>query len=168
MPLEEGLLIDRAALARVFHDPRTLIAFESIQQAVQQDFPSAINANQQTADDALAAAAAAQSTSDTIALAEFVVTALSGALTNERLLQGGVGVTIDTATPSAVRVLVNALTILNAAAITLTQPVDVNNDLKCNTLEIDVAATASATASDHSVPIKVGGVQYYMRLSTAP
>lgn len=103
----------------------------------------------------------------------------SGDLAGARQLSGGTGVTVDIATAGLAKVVVNVLTILNAAAINLTQPVvntssiqaasiDAVGLLECGSFKINDTATATATASDHSVPIQIGGTVYYMRLSTTP
>ena len=44
----------------------------------------------------------------------------------------------------------------------------VNGAVKASSLQTTQTPTASATASTHSIPIVVGGVTYYMRLSTTP
>lgn len=45
---------------------------------------------------------------------------------------------------------------------------DVTGEVRCDTLRIDTAPTASATASTHSVPISINGTIYYLRLSATP
>lgn len=163
--------IDRATLSRFFgQDNRTLIAFENIQRSASQVGAAADAAStaQVTADASAAAAAAAQSAADTIAAAAFVVLAASGALSAERVLTGDTGVSLDVATAGLVKIAVNALAILNAAPVVLTQPVDVQAALQCDSLRIDAAPTATATASTHSIPISISGVTYYMRLSATP
>lgn len=45
---------------------------------------------------------------------------------------------------------------------------NVTGGLTIDNLRLNVAPTASATASDHSVPINVNGTVFYMRLSATP
>lgn len=174
--------IDRYALSQFIDDPRTLLAFEGLQKVVLVTTPAAVDeaqtaadgaqtaadGAQSAADTAQTAAAAAQSTADTIAAAAFVVLGLSGALSAERVLTPGPGVTLDVSVANAVTLLVDALAILNLAAINLTQPTRVTGGLRTDTLRLDDTLTASVTASDHSVPISIGGTTYYMRLSSTP
>lgn len=114
-----------------------------------------------------------------IQAAPVVTTAPTGAFSGEEVLAGSTGLTIDLSVPGVAKLVLNVLTALNAAAINLTQPV-VNTAsleaasvkavgaLECGSLRIDDVATATATLSDHSVPILIGATLYYMRLSTAP
>jgi hypothetical protein len=161
-------------LARVFTDPRTLKAFQAALSVVQQT-PQAVEDAQGTADQAAIDAAAAQAAAsgaqtdvDLIKAASLVVFSAAAVLTNERVLTGSTGVTIDTATAGQIKVLVDALAILNGAAISLTQPVDVQGSLRCDSLRVDVATTATGTLSTHSIPINCNGTTYYMRLSNVP
>lgn len=164
MPEDLGLSagIDRFTLSLVFPNPRAIDAFENLQRNALVANPAAAATAQQTADDAATAAASAQSDVDTLAAAQFLVLALSGALDNERVLSGGTGVTLDTSVAGIAKIVVNALTILNAAPVILTQP------LTAASLATAQTPAATATASDHSIPIVCNGVTYYMRLSTAP
>lgn len=167
-------------LARVFTDPRTLKAFQAALNVVQQT-PQAVEDAQLAADaaavDAAAAAAAAsgaQSDVDLIKAAALVVFSSAAILSNERVLSGGTGVTIDTASAGLVKVVVDALSILNSAAINLTQAltttaaVDVQNSLRCDSFRVDATPAATATLSTHSIPIDCNGTTYYMRLSNVP
>lgn len=170
----QSLFIDRAALSNVFHDPRTLLAFEGIQRVVLETTPQAVDQAQQTADDAAAQAAAAQEQVTTVSGAQFLVLALSTALTSERLLQGDTGVTINTATANIAKIVVDALAILNTAPISFTQPltanfaVDVQSSLRCDSLRIDQAPAASVTAANFALPINLNGTTYYVKLSSTP
>jgi hypothetical protein len=174
------------------------LAFETALQVVQAT-PEGIDQAQTTADgaqasadgaaaaaaaaDAAAAAAAAdaaaaQSTADALAAAEFVVLAPSGALSAERVLQGGTGVTIDTATANVVKVLVNVATALGytpankagdtIGASTFSGAVDVQAALQCDSLRIDAAPAVSVTAASHALPINLNGTTYYLKLSATP
>lgn len=58
--------------------------------------------------------------------------------------------------------------ILTSTGINMYLPVDINASLQCDSLRIDQTATASATASTHSIPISINGTTYYMRLSATP
>lgn len=167
---------DRATLALVFGKyPALLRAIEALQKTAMTDTPPAVNDAQDTATASGVRADAAQVTADTaiaainaIKAAQFVVLALSGTLTGERVLVGATGVSLDVGTPDQVKIVVDALAILNSAAITLTQAVDVQAALRCDSLQVDQTPAATVTASDHSIPINCNGVTYYMRLSTAP
>ncbi len=58
---------------------------------------------------------------------------------------------------------------MEESGITITTPsLTVLSPLQVSSLETTQVPTASSTASDHSVPIKLNGVIYYMRLSTTP
>lgn len=175
MPDPQITFIDRDQLSLFLPNPRSVAAFEGLMQTALVTTPIAVTAAQTTAtsaqgtaDTAAIAAAAAQSTADTIAAAALVVLALSGALDNERVLTGGAGVTLDTATASVVKVVVNALTILNAAPVVITQPTDVQNSLRCDSLQIDQAPSASVTAASHALAINLNGTVYYLKLSATP
>lgn len=127
-------VVDRQALGAVFKDPRTLLAMEATMKTVQ-DTPDAVNAAQADATLALADAAAAQAAINAVSAAALVVTALSGALTNERVLAGGPGVSIDLSTPNFANILVNV-----AAALGYT-PMNPANNLA------DVASLPTAKAN---------------------
>lgn len=169
--------IDRYLLGQVFTDPRALLAFEGIQRAVINTLPNSVDQAQASAEAAANDAAAAQASADaaaasanTIAGAAFVVLAASSALSNERILSGGTGVTLDTATAGQVKVLVDALAILNAAAVVLTQDLTAPNvtatgTVKGASLETTQTPTAAVTAQSHYVPIVLGGVTYKLLLA---
>lgn len=198
IPIDGDFFVDRSALSAVFKDPRTLLAFETALQVVQAT-PAGIDEAQQTADgaqsaadqaaldaaaaDAAAAAAAAaasgaQGTANAISAAEFVVLALSTALSNERVLQGGTGVTIDTATANVVKVLVNVASALGytpankagdtIGASTFSGAVDVQAALRCDSLRIDAAPAVSVTVASHALAIDLNGTTYYLKLSATP
>lgn len=175
MALDGDFYVDRAALATVFKDPRTLLAFETALQVVQAT-PEGIDQAQTAADDAQTSAdqaaldaAAAQGGVLALNAAPYVTFGASATLSNERVLTAAGGVTFDTATASQIKIIVDALAILNAlATIDFTKPVDVQAALRCDSLRIDQAATATATASTHSIPININGTVMYMRLSATP
>jgi hypothetical protein len=77
-------------------------------------------------------------------------------------------VSLDVATAGLVKIVVDALAVLNAAPIMLTQPVDVQSSLRCDSLRIDSTPTATVTASTHSIPVSINGTTYYIRLSATP
>lgn len=177
--LDQSSILDRSALAAVFTNPRTLLAFEAFQRAVAQDIPSAVNDAQSTADGAAAA----------IDGAAFVVTALSGALTNERVLSGGTGVTVDISTADVVRIVVNVLTILgytpaNKAGETFTGAISAPSVSSAGgvaasgavsgasgsfgTLSVGSGATTSTATVTHTAPVTFGGTTYHVLLSTSP
>lgn len=220
-------ILDRAALAQVFKDPRTLLAFEALQRLVIEVQPALIAAIQAapfvlTAADAelTGSAVLAGDTGLTIDLStpgvvqllldvvtalgftpaknseEFVVATASPDLSAERVLTGSTGVTIGTGTPGQITITVNVPTALgytpaNAAGQAFTGAISstgsvtgddliaiddvlaggdvvAGGELHGASLRVDQAVNATATASDASIPISVGGVTYYMRLSTTP
>lgn len=170
--LDQGSLLDRAALSRVFTDPRTLLAFEAFQKAVAQEIPTAVNDAQSAADAAAAA----------IDGAAFVVTALSGTLTNERVLSGGTGVTVDMSTADVVRIVVNVLTILGytpankageaftgailAPSVTASGAVSGASG-SFGSLSVGSGATTTTTTVTHTAPVMFGGTTYHVLLSTS-
>lgn len=154
--------LDQFTLSTIFPNPRAVAAFESLQRVALVQTPAQATAAQATADSAAAAAADAQSSVDTVSAAQFLVLALSGALDNERVLTGNTGVTVDTSVAGVAKLVVNALAILNAAPVVLTQP------LTAASLATTQTPAATATASDHSIPIVCNGTTFFMRLSTAP
>jgi len=165
-------VIGRETLSRVFgQDNRTLLAFEALAKVAQTvpGVAAATETAQTTAEAAAVAATAAQTTADTIAAAAFLVLTASTALSAERVLTGDTGVTLDVATAGLAKIVVDPVAILNAlAAIVLTAPVDVQAALRCDSLRVDTAPTATATVSTHSLPINCNGTVYYMRLSAVP
>jgi hypothetical protein len=179
MPTDGDFYIDRASLSTVFKDPRTLTAFETALQVVQAT-PEGIDQAQQAADqaalDAAAAAAAASGAQGgVLALnaAPFVTFAASATLSAERILTGSAGVTLDVATAGLIRILVNALAILNVAPVVLTQALsapsaDIQGALQCDSLRIDAAPAASVTAASHALAISLNGTTYYLKLSATP
>jgi len=190
MDVDNDFYIDRASLATVFKDPRTLSAFETALQVVQAT-PAGIDAAQTAADDAQAAAdqaaldaaaadaAAAAAQGGVLALnaAPYVVFTPSATLSAERVL-GGTGVTLDLTTPGLVNLVIAVATILgftpaNKAGDTIgpsifTGAVDVQAALQCDSLRIDAAPAASVTAASHALPINLNGATYYLKLSATP
>lgn len=125
LPARQNLIVDRQMLAQLSDDPRMRAALESLFQ-VSQETPDAVNAAVATAneakteaDAAVAAAAAATAQVNNVAAAAFLVTALSTDLTNERVLGGGAGVTIDTSTPDLATIVVDPKTAMGAQAANL-------------------------------------------------
>lgn len=171
----DQIYVDRAALARVFTDPATLNAIETVIQVVN-DVPGAVNDNTQgvadaqaDADAAAAAAAAASGIATDVAGAPIVTFTATAALSNERVVTAADGVSFDISTPGQIKVVVDALAILNAlASIVLTTPVDVQGALQCDSLRIDAAPAVSATAASHALPINLNGTTYYLKLSATP
>lgn len=181
----DDFYIDRAALSTVFKDPRTLAAFETALQVVQAT-PEGIDQAQTTADGAQtaaeqaaadaaaadAAAAAAQGGVLALNAAPYVVFTPSATLSAERLL-GGAGVTLDLTTPGLVNLVIAIATILgytpaNKAGDTFTGPVDVQGEVRADSLRIDATAAASVTAASHALPINLNGTVYYLKLSAIP
>lgn len=172
--------VPRNVLSRSFGDPQILDAMEAVFRNTVSGVPEAVGEAQQTADDALSTAGSAQTTADAaqtavngVAGAPIVTFAASTDLTNERVLTGGTGVTLDISVADLITIVVNVVTVLgytpaNKAGDTFTGAVDVQAALQCDSLRVDVAPTATATASTHSIPINCNGVVYYMRLSSAP
>jgi len=180
MAIDNDFYIDRASLSEVFKDPRTLLAFESALQVVQAT-PESIDEVQAAADAAAAdaaaadaAAVAAQGTANAIAAAPFATFAASAALSNERVFTAANNVSFDLATAAQIKIIVDALAILNAAAINLTQAltttqaVDVQALLRCDSFRIDQTPTASVTAATHYIPISANGTIYYLKASATP
>jgi hypothetical protein len=210
LPVDNDFFIDRASLATVFKDPRTLSAMETALQVVQAtpeavtEVQAAADAAQSTASDAASAADtaqdaadAAQATADSAAAtaaaasttasaasaaasaaqggvlalnaAPFVTLATSATLSNERVVTAAGGVSFDTATAGQLKIIVDALAILNAlASIVFTKPVDVQGALQCDSLRIDAAPAASVTAASHALAINLSGTTYYLKLSATP
>lgn len=165
-------LISRKDLNAVFKDPRTLLQFEAIQHQVATGLPVAVNTAQVTADNAQVDATDALALAHALENPSYVVAASSGVLNNELILAGDTGVSIAAVGPHII-ITVNVPTALgytpaDQAGDTFTGNVKVLGTVECNTLRVDVAPTASVTASDHSIPININGVVYYMRLSTVP
>lgn len=165
--------VPRNVLSRSFGDPQILDAMEAVFRNTVSGVPEAVGEAQQTADDAQTAADAAQTAVNGVAGAPIVAFAASTDLTNERVLTGGTGVTLDISVANLIGIIVNVVTALgytpaNKAGETFTGAVDVEAALQCDTLRVDIAPTATATASTHSIPINCNGVVYYMRLSSAP
>jgi len=182
LPIDSDFYIDRASLSEVFKDPRTLMAFETALQVVQAT-PEGIDQAQQAAegaqtaaDDAAAAAAAADAAAaaaqgGVLALnaAPYVTFGASATLSNERVVTAANGVSFDTLTAGQIKILVDALAILNAlTSIDFTKPVDVQAALRCDSLRIDASPAASATAASHALPINLNGTTYYLKLSATP
>lgn len=182
MSVDNDFYIDRASLSTVFKDQRTLLAFESALQVVQAT-PEGIDQAQQTADGAQtaaeqaaldaaaadAAAAAAQGGVLALNAAPYVTFGASATLSNERVVTAGGGVTFDTATAGQIKIIVDALAILNAlTSIVFTKPVDVQGALQCDSLRIDAAPAASVTAASHALAINLNGTVYYLKLSATP
>jgi hypothetical protein len=171
--LEESIIgLDRAALSRFLGDPRTVIAFEAVLKTVQAT-PVAVNAAQSAADTAQTTAVAAQATADTIASSPLVTLGLSSALSNERVLTGGPGVSLDVSVADIVKIVVNVITALgytpaDLAGANFTGAVDVQAALRCDSLQIDQAAAASVAVVNRSAPISLNGTIYYLLLSTTP
>lgn len=171
--------IQRMELAKVFKDGRSLRAFEAIQDQVIST-PEEIQAVQDAADAAQGTGNNAQAGVNLLKLPTYLVLTLTGTLTNERRLVGGAGVSIadgganGDATLSVNVVVALGYTPANAAGQAFTGNVSAPNLTTPGTLDagaLKVAATglsASATASDHSIPIDVGGTTYYIRLSATP
>lgn len=170
-----------AALSVVDQNGRPTVAFKKFEDTLASNVEDAftgIIANVGAIAAAQASAAAAQDSVDQIASAPLVVWANVTGFPNASLLEGGVGVTIantgnftgnltgnlsgNITITDSTTISVNALTILNAAPVVLTQP------LECPSIKIDETPAASTTASDHSIPINCNGTTYYMRLSTTP
>lgn len=190
MVVDNDFYIDRAALSTVFKDPRTLSAFESALQVVQAT-PASIDQAQTAADGAQASAdqaaldaaaadaAAAAAQGGVLALngAPYVVFTPSAPLSAERVL-GGTGVTLDLSTPGLVNLVIAVATILgftpaNKAGDTIgpstfSGAVDVQGEVRADTLRIDAAPAASATAASHALPINLNGTTYYLKLSATP
>lgn len=190
MAVDNDFFIDRASLATVFKDPRTLSAFETALQVVQAT-PESIDQAQSTADSAASAAAAADAAAaaaaSDAAAAQGGVAALNGApyvvftpsatLSNERVL-GGTGITLDLSTAGVVNLVIAIATILGftpankagdtIGASTFTGNVDVQGEVRGDTLRLDAAPSASVTAATHALPINLNGTTYYLKLSATP
>lgn len=165
--------VPRGDLARIFTDPRTLVAMEAVLRNSASGVPEAVGEAQQAADNAQTAADNAQTAVNGVAGAPIVTFAATTDLTNERVLIGGTGVSLDISAADLIKIVVNVVTALgytpaNKAGETFTGAVDVQAALQCDSLQVDVTPSATATASTHSIPINCNGVVYYMRLSSAP
>jgi len=189
LPTDE-IFIDRKALSRVFTDPSTLKAIENVIQVVNA-VPEAVNSNTEGVDAAQAAAdqaaldaaaadaAAAAAQGGVLALnaAPYVVFTPSATLSAERVL-GGTGVTLDLSTPGVVNLVIAVATILGftpankagdtIGASTFTGNVDVQGEVRGDSLRIDAAPAASVTAASHALPINLNGTTYYLKLSATP
>ena len=181
-PTDGDFYIPRKELSQVFTNPSILDAMERTLQIVQAT-PEGIDQAQQTADGAQAAAdqaaldaaaadaaaAAAQGGVTALQGAPYVVFTASPTLSSERVLTAGGGVTYDIATAGQIKIIVDALAILNAlSSIPFTKPVDVQGALQCDSLRIDAAPAASVTAASHALPINLNGTTYYLKLSATP
>jgi hypothetical protein len=110
--------LTRKALAAVFKDPATLLLVVAIPEAVTTAQDTADTAvtdagtAQGAADAAQNAADAAQGDADALRLPTYVVASASAELTNERVLAGSTGLTIDLATPGVLALVLNVITAL--------------------------------------------------------
>lgn len=176
LPIDtEGFTISRSEIMTITSNPRAAQAVEGLFQLASQS-PAAINEAQQAADDAAAAAAAADAAAaaaqgGVLALnaAPYVTFGASATLSNERVATAANGVSFDTVTAGQIKILVDALAILNAlTSIDFTKPVDVQAALRCDSLRIDANPAASVTAASHALPINLNGTTYYLKLSATP
>lgn len=163
----ESLRIPRAVLATLFKSARDLGNFEQ-QQDIVLATPDAVKQAQDTADDAQG------KVNDIKGNARFLVLALTGSLAQERRLVGGDGVTITDGGANAdatIEVDVEAAVghpIPNKNGDTFNGDVTVEGTLEADHLKLNEAASASTAVATHSVPIDIGGVTYYLLLSTTP
>lgn len=137
---------------------------------------------QGTADDAQTTADTAQDGVDALTADQYVIAAPSPDLMNARVLTPSAGVTFDTGTAAQIAILVDALAILNDAAVVLTQNlsttgtfsaagavalgagVKVTGLTETDTLQIDTPAVVAITPQTAYVPVNINGVVYKMLL----
>lgn len=132
------ILLRRGAIAKAFGDNDAVMAFEE-QQRLLSEHPDLIATAQAAADAANAGVAA-------VKLPTYLVQTATATLANERVLSGVNGASVDYATAGLAKI---------------------NNDPTLNHWSAGGLA-ATATASDHSIPVDIGGTTYYIRLSTVP
>lgn len=138
MAYKVEILLRREAVAKAFGDPDAIKAFEE-QQELLAGHPDEIALAQATATDA-------QGKANAVKAAPVVTFGATAAFSGERVLGGGPGVSVDVATPGQANII---------------------NDPTLNEWSA-TGLSATATASDHSIPIDIGGTTYYIRLSTTP
>lgn len=197
-------VLDRAALAQVFKDSRTLLAFEALQRLAFETNPADIAALKaapyvvESADPELANArvltgdtglAVDVGTAGIIKLLLNVIDALGytpaedtepyitfaggTGLPLARILNGSTGVSVDLTTPGFANILINVPAALgynpvDRAGDTMTGTLDVQDEVRCDSLRIDQAPTASVAAVTHSLPIDLNGTTYHLLISNVP
>lgn len=108
----------------------------------------------------------------------YIVYTASGPLSNERVLLGSTGVSVDLSSPGVARILVNVAAVLGytpadaggqafGGAVSASS-LSASGVVSGASLATSQTPAATATASTHSVPIVLNGVTYYMRLSAVP
>lgn len=157
-------------------DPNLIIQFNTIVQTLTQQINAivvafnAAQAAQTTADGAQSTADGAQTGVDQLAADQYVIAAASPDLPNARVLTDTATVTKDIATAGQIKILVDALAILNGAMVALTQPVTAGAGLKVtgltetDSLRIDTAATVAAVVQTAYVPVNINGTVYKLLL----
>lgn len=123
---------------------------------------------------AQADADAAQINADALETPQYLTLANTALLSAERRLVGGTGVVItDGGAGSTATIEIDTVTDLgytpaNKAGETFSGAVDVQAALRCDSLRIDIAASASVATITHSVPVNLNGTTYYLMLSNVP
>lgn len=154
---------NRADLASFIKDPKTLIFFENFVKLAAQVLPTLTVLAQQSADAAQASANAAQDGVDQLVADQYVIAAPSPDLTNARVLTAANHVSFDTATAEQIKIIVDALPILNSAPVVLTEPItasagaEITGGLETDTLRIDATETIATVTSDRWIPINISG-----------
>lgn len=189
--------LNRKQLATFIKDPKTLTAFESLaRQAVAT--PPAVNGAQDDATNALDQLAVLvtldfviltasdkltnarvlggdlgvsldEATAGQVKIAVNALTILNALATIGFTPPVTMAETLDVTgnfTAGADADVTGDLTV--SGALTVSGLTKANGGLECSTLRVDQAPTATATPSDHSIPINVDGTVMYVRLSTAP
>lgn len=163
-------------------DPNFIIQFNTLVGNLVSAFNAAVvafntaTAAQVSANTAQDTANTAQDGVDALAADQYIIAAPSPDLTNARVIEGGLGVTFDTATAAQIKILVNALLILNGAPVALTEALSTSSTLDVtgaaalhgglavtggtvtDTLQINQAVTVATTAQVGYVMINLNGV----------
>jgi hypothetical protein len=161
---------NRSDLASFIKDPKTLNFFEQFVKLAAQVLPELTALAQQEAENAQTAANNAQDTAnnaqdgvDQLAADQYVIAAPSPDLINARVMTAANHVSFNTATAGQIKIIVDALAILNTVPVVLTEPLTTNagaaitGGLETDTLRIDQAETVAVVTSDRWIPVNIGG-----------
>jgi hypothetical protein len=175
----------RAQIAAVVGgDQRLVLALEALFRQANNLIPADIETLEAAIAAALAAAEAAQALANLLKAPEYLVAALSAVLTNERILSGDTGVTVDFSAPGTAVISVDVLAILGYtpvdpdAPVHLTDTLDVDGaatlsggltvvgQTETDSLKINQTPTAGVVVQSHYITVDLNGVTYKLLAAT--
>jgi hypothetical protein len=165
-------------------DQRLTLALEALFRQANNLTPESIAELEAAVAAVAAVAAAALAAANLLKTPEYLVAALSAVLTNERVLSGVPGVTVDFSTPGTAVIAVDVPTLLGYtpvdpdAPVVLTDTLDVGGAVTLNagltvvgqtetdSLKINQTPTAAVVVQSHYITVDLNGVTYKLLAAT--